>query len=181
MSLNNLANRLSDLGEREAALAAAREAVDIRRGLAAQRPDAFRPDLAGSLNNLAAMLRDLGEREAALAAAREAVDIRRGLAVQRPDAFRPALALSLWVLADCLDAIEQPEEALTANAEAIAALTEPFQRHKALFAPRITGMGQDYLKRCEALSREPDAALLAPVIEGLQALQSDPGVATSQQ
>ena len=64
---------LSDLGEREAALAAAREAVDLHRELAAQRPDAFRPDLAMSLNNLANMLSDLGEREAALAAAREAV------------------------------------------------------------------------------------------------------------
>ena len=50
--LNNLGNRLSDLGRREDALAAAQEAVDLYRQLAADRPDAFLPDLAMSLNNL---------------------------------------------------------------------------------------------------------------------------------
>ena len=53
MSLNNLAVRLSDLGGREPALQAAEEAVQLYRELAAARPDAFRPNLAGSLNNLA--------------------------------------------------------------------------------------------------------------------------------
>ena len=45
---------LSELGRREDALAATHEAVDIRRRLAAARPDAFLPDLASSLNNLGA-------------------------------------------------------------------------------------------------------------------------------
>jgi tetratricopeptide (TPR) repeat protein len=72
MSLNNLANRLSELGRREEALAAAQEAVQIRRALAAARPEAFTPDLARSLSNLAAMLSELGRREEALAAAQEA-------------------------------------------------------------------------------------------------------------
>ena len=43
--------RLAGLGRREEALAASTEAVAIRRELAAARPDAFTPDLAGSLNN----------------------------------------------------------------------------------------------------------------------------------
>ena len=51
-SLNNLSFRLADLGRREDALAAIQEAVTIRRELARARPDAFRPDLAGSLTNL---------------------------------------------------------------------------------------------------------------------------------
>ena len=51
-ALNNLGVCLSKLGRREDALAAAREAVDIYRRLAAERPDAFLPDLAMSLNNL---------------------------------------------------------------------------------------------------------------------------------
>ena len=50
-SLNNLSDRLSDLGRREEALAAIEEAVAIRRQLAEARPDAFLPDLAMSLNN----------------------------------------------------------------------------------------------------------------------------------
>jgi tetratricopeptide (TPR) repeat protein len=73
MSLNNLGNRLSELGRREEALQAAEEAVEIRRGLAETRPDALLPDLAGSLNNLGNRLSELGRREEALQAAEEAV------------------------------------------------------------------------------------------------------------
>ncbi len=40
---------LSEVGDREAARSAAREAADLYRALSAQRPDAFRPDLARSL------------------------------------------------------------------------------------------------------------------------------------
>jgi tetratricopeptide (TPR) repeat protein len=116
---SNLGVRLSELGEREAALAAAQEAVELCRALAAQRPDAFRPNLAVSLNNLANMLSELGEREAALAAAQEAVDIRRALAAQRPDAFRPDLAGSLNNLANMLSEVGEREAALAAAQEAV--------------------------------------------------------------
>jgi hypothetical protein len=44
--LNNLANRLSDLGRREDALANAEEAAHLYRALATTRPDAFCPGLA---------------------------------------------------------------------------------------------------------------------------------------
>ncbi|MEA3274615.1 MAG: hypothetical protein U9Q81_04820, partial [Pseudomonadota bacterium] len=72
---NDLACRLSALGRREAALAAAQDAAELYRELAAQRPDAFRPDLAMSLNNLASFLSALGRREAALAAAQDAAEL----------------------------------------------------------------------------------------------------------
>ena len=86
---------LADLGRREEALAAIQEATAIRRELAAARPDAFRPVLAGSLNNLAVLLGDPGRREEALAAIQEAAGAYRELAAARPDAFAPDLALSL--------------------------------------------------------------------------------------
>jgi tetratricopeptide (TPR) repeat protein len=83
---------LSALGRREEALAATAEAVELRRTLAAARPDAFLPDLASSLNNLGIRLSALGRREEALAATAEAVELRRTLAAARPDAFTPDLA-----------------------------------------------------------------------------------------
>ena len=83
-SLNNLANRLSDLGRREEALAAAQEAAELCRALAQSRPDAFTPNLAGSLNNLALRLSGLGRREEALTAAQEAVRV-----LPRPCAVAP--------------------------------------------------------------------------------------------
>jgi tetratricopeptide (TPR) repeat protein len=92
---SDLSVRLSDLGRREEALAANEEALEIYRALAAESPDAFRPDLATSLNNLSAHLSDLGRREEALVANEEAVEIYRALAAERPHAFRPNLATSL--------------------------------------------------------------------------------------
>jgi tetratricopeptide (TPR) repeat protein len=86
---------LSALGQREPALAATREAVDLYRTLATRNPDAFQPDLATSLNNLGVRLSALGQREPALAATREAVDLYRTLATRTPDAFQSDLARSL--------------------------------------------------------------------------------------
>ena len=117
--LNNLGIGLSELGRREAALAAAEEAVRIRRVLAGERPDAFLPDLALSLNNLGNRLSELGRREAALAAAEEAVRIRRVLAGERPDAFLPDLAMSLNNLGAMLSELGRREAALAAAEEAV--------------------------------------------------------------
>jgi len=72
--------RLSQAGRREEALPPAREAVTIRRQLAAASPAVYLPDLAMSLNNLGACLSETGRREEALAPAREAVTIRRQVA-----------------------------------------------------------------------------------------------------
>ncbi len=130
------------------------------------------PSLAQWASNLGVRLSDLGEREAALAAAREAVALYRDLAAQRPDAFRPNLAISLMVLARCLDAVDRQEDGLASNAEAIATLSTLFQRVPAAFADLIGGMARDYLERCEKLGREPDEALLLPVIRVFETLQA---------
>ena len=171
--LNNLAVRLSALGRREDALTAAEEAVSLRRTLAAQRPDAFRPNLATSLNNLATMLSELGRRGDALTAAEEAVSLRRTLASQRPDAFRPDLATSLMVLANCVDELDRKPEGLAANAEAIETLAAHFAGLPNAFASLMGNICRDYVERCEALGSDPDVALLVPVIAVFQRLNPD--------
>jgi hypothetical protein len=52
-SLNNLAIRQSEAGDRAAALATAEQAIGLYRQLAGDNPQALLPDLAMSLNNLA--------------------------------------------------------------------------------------------------------------------------------
>jgi len=94
-SLNNLGIRLADAGQRQAALAPAREAADTYRQLTAANPDAYLPDLAASLNNLGIRLAETGQRQAALAPAREAADTYRQLAEANPDAYLPDLAMAL--------------------------------------------------------------------------------------
>ena len=117
--LNNLANRLSDVGQREEALETAREAVTLYRQLAQASPAAYLPDLAVSLNNLATFLSDVGQRQEALETAREAVTIRRQLAQANPDAYLPDLATSLNNLANRLGEVGQREEALETAREAV--------------------------------------------------------------
>ena len=78
---------MSELRRAEEALAAAGEAVEIRRRLAAARPDAFEPDLAMSLNNLGRMLSGAGRPEEAWVADAEAIEIRRRLAADGWPAF----------------------------------------------------------------------------------------------
>jgi tetratricopeptide (TPR) repeat protein len=118
-ALNNLSNRLSALGQRENALAAVQEAVDLYRALAAARSNAFTADLASALHNLSNRLSDLGQRENALAAGQEAVALRRTLAAVDPDAFTPGLALALNNLSARLSALGQREDALAAVQEAV--------------------------------------------------------------
>ncbi len=62
MSLNNQANRQSEMGQREAALQSIEEAVTIRRELAARNREAFLPDLAAPLNNQANLQSEMGQR-----------------------------------------------------------------------------------------------------------------------
>ena len=68
-------------------------------GVAAARPDAFRPGLATSLNNLAVLLAAMGRAEEALDAIQEAADIRRELAARWPDVYHHELEQSLQIAA----------------------------------------------------------------------------------
>ena len=135
--LNNLSNRLADLGDREAARDAIQKAVVIYRQLADQRPDAFRPDLATSLNNLSVSLADLGDREAARDAIEEAVEIRRQIADQRPDAFRPDLASSLNNLSNRLADMGDREAARDAILEAVEIYRQLADQRPDAFRPEL--------------------------------------------
>ena len=70
-------------------MAAAQEAVDLRRELAESNRDAYLPNLAGSVNNLAIQLAEAGRRAEGLAAAQEAVELYHELADVSPDVFGP--------------------------------------------------------------------------------------------
>lgn len=159
-ALNNLSNRLSDLGRREAALAAVEEAVALYRALAAARPDAFRPALATSLTNLSNHLSALGRREAALAASEEAVTLYRDLAATRPEAFRPDLASSLNNLSNRLADIGRQEEALATAEEAAVLYGELAAGRPDAYRPYLAVSLNNLSNRLSSLGRN-EAALAA--------------------
>ena len=137
ISLSNLSNRLSKVGDREGALKAIREAVAIRRGLAAENAAAFTPVLASSLNDLSVILSDLGDRGGALDAVREAVGIRRGLAKENPAVFKSVLAGSLSNLSGRLSGVGDREGALDAAWEAVGIYRGLAKESPAAFNPNL--------------------------------------------
>ena len=134
---NNLAIRLSGVGEPGEALVAAREAVELYRGLAEVSPAAYTPNLAASLNNLANRLSEVGERNEALVAAREAVRLRRALAEASPQAYAPDLAMSLNNLANRLSEVGERNEALVAAREAVRLRRALAEASPAAYTPNL--------------------------------------------
>ena len=135
---NNLSIHLSGVGERKAALVAAREAVRLRRALAEDSPAAYTPDLAGALNTLANRLSGVGDREGALVAAREAVELYRVLTEDSPAAYTPDLAMSLNNLANRLSEVGDREGALVAAREAVRLRRALAEASPAAYTPDLT-------------------------------------------
>lgn len=117
--LHSLANRLSEAGDREGALARAREAVAIQRRLAVANPSAHEPNLAHCLQNLANRLSETGDRIGALVPAQEATAIQRRLASANPLVYEPDLALSLDNLACFFSDAGERARALVLAREAV--------------------------------------------------------------
>jgi tetratricopeptide (TPR) repeat protein len=170
-SLNNISAYLHELGYRKEALEATREAVDIRRRLAADRPVTFSADLAASLNNFANSLDGLARTEDALEATREAVQIRRRLAADRPDAFLPVLASSLGNLGYFSGKVGLREGALAAVREAVTVFAPVFLRHPEAHARTMMTICQQLIEVSQRFGTEPDAALLGPIFEALRKIQ----------
>ena len=117
--LNNLANRLSEVGQRQEALGPAQEAVAIRRELAAKAPDAYRPDLAWSLDNLADCLSAIGQRQEALDAAEKRSE-RWRRTFELPAAYGPwMMTMSEQYLERCEEVGQEPDAELLAPIEEV--------------------------------------------------------------
>jgi tetratricopeptide (TPR) repeat protein len=78
-ALNEIAKRRFRLGRPTEALGPLREAIELRRTLAAAEPGKNKPLLGASLRNLGVVLSELGEPQHALKATLEAVDIELNL------------------------------------------------------------------------------------------------------
>ena len=158
---NNLSIRLSDVGDRVGALVAAREAVELYRGLAEASPAAYTPDLAMSLSNLANCLSEVGERNEALVAAREAVELYRGLAEVSPAAYTPDLAMSLSNLANRLSAVGDRDGALGAAREAVRLRRALAEVSPAAYTPRLAGSLNNLAKCLSGVGDREDALVVA--------------------
>ncbi len=72
-----------------------REALEIRRRLAAKHPEAFESDMAYTLYNLGQVHYNLHDYVSAEKECREALEIRRRLAAKNPEVFESYVAMTL--------------------------------------------------------------------------------------
>ncbi|MEO0764347.1 MAG: tetratricopeptide repeat protein, partial [Pseudomonadota bacterium] len=119
-TLNNLAVRLDALGRREAALAAIEEAVEIRRSLAAARPDAFAEPFATSLWVRVDALDGAEPPGAAIASNAQAIATLTPLFRDYPGPLAPKMAgMAKEYLERCEKAGQDPDADLLAEVIAI--------------------------------------------------------------
>ncbi|KZP11547.1 hypothetical protein FIBSPDRAFT_1050693 [Athelia psychrophila] len=114
--LFTLSYRLSSVGRHEEAVTAGREAVDLRRTLAADQPAVFNGPLADSLFSMTIRLAAAGRHEQAITTVREVIDRLRTLVVNQPAVFQRPLADSVNNLAVLLAAVGRHDEAVIREA-----------------------------------------------------------------
>ncbi|MGC4906158.1 tetratricopeptide repeat protein [Streptomyces cyaneofuscatus] len=99
-ALGALSALRAEAGDREGAVAPAREAVDIYRLLSENPEDGFVPTLAGALHQLSNRIADTGDHTAALPPAKEAAKLYAELGMKRPDRYQAELAEAMNALGD---------------------------------------------------------------------------------
>ncbi|MFE4382810.1 tetratricopeptide repeat protein [Streptomyces cyaneofuscatus] len=99
-ALGALSALRAEAGDREGAVAPAREAVEIYRLLSENPEDGFVPTLAGALHQLSNRISATGDHTAALPPAKEAAKLYAELGMKRPDRYQAELAEAMDALGD---------------------------------------------------------------------------------
>ncbi|MET9092497.1 tetratricopeptide repeat protein [Streptomyces cyaneofuscatus] len=99
-ALGALSGLRAEAGDREGAVAPAREAVEIYRALSENPEDGFVPTLAGALHQLSNRISATGDHTAALPPAKEAAKLYAELGMKRPDRYQAELAEAMNALGD---------------------------------------------------------------------------------
>jgi hypothetical protein len=121
------------VGQRDAALASAKESEIYFRELAERNRDAYLPNLAKALNNLSAMQSAVGQNEEGLASAEEAVRLLRELTAFDRDIFLLDLSAALNNLAGRQASGGYGEDALANAREAVDITRELLSRNHDAF------------------------------------------------
>ncbi|MCX4094631.1 tetratricopeptide repeat protein [Nocardia sp. alder85J] len=118
--LSRRSRRLERAGRHREALAAAEQAVELERALAATDPVTHEAALAESLHNLAIRLAGAGRSEESLGPAEDAVARWRRPAATGPAARQRKLAVALNNLGNRLAELGRPDDAVGAGTEAVS-------------------------------------------------------------
>ncbi|MFJ7334375.1 tetratricopeptide repeat protein [Streptomyces sp. NPDC101116] len=165
-SLNNLAHCRASMGDRQGALAAGEEGVELRRRLLSGQTDDTLADLAHALNNVSGHRSNIGDDSAALAAAVEATSLYRQLLDMNQAYFAPELAGSLNNLSVSRSRTGDFEAALADAEEATALYRALASDEDGAFAADLA-MSLNTLgnRRAETGDREGSVAAAAEAVD----------------
>ena len=116
-TLHNLGNLQYTLQDYDGAKRNYEEALAIRRGLAAQSPEAYQSYVAGTLNNLALLQSKIQDYDGAKRNYEEALGMYRGLAAQSPEAYQYYVAMTLSNLGKLQYTLQEYAGAITSIKE----------------------------------------------------------------
>ncbi|TLP64098.1 tetratricopeptide repeat protein [Microbispora triticiradicis] len=156
-SLNNHANRLTEVGQWGEAVPVSEEAVRLRRELVVLNPDAYLPDLAVSVNNYALRLTEVGRRAEALPVNQEAVRLFGELAALNREAYLPNVAGSLSNQAVLLGEVGRRGEAVSVGEEAVRLYRELAQLNREAHLPGLASSLNNYALRLAEVGRRAEA------------------------
>lgn len=156
-TLNNHANRLSELGQLESALSAAKESVVIRRQLAEAYKGEFLSELASSLCTLANRLSGIGQSQSALSISEESTEILRQLVAVNPDEHLPNLAVALNNLSVLQKDIGLLEDSFLTAQEAVTYYRQLAKAQPNLFMPNLATILNTYASRLSDLGQRESA------------------------
>jgi tetratricopeptide (TPR) repeat protein len=111
LGLKNLAFRLSEVGQREAALATAHESVGLYRTLAAREPDIHGTELAWSLSFMGDCLEELDRTEEAIASDEQAIEAMAPYLAAGPEALVRMRPIAQDYLRRCKKLSRHPDTA----------------------------------------------------------------------
>jgi len=109
MTQNNLGALYTDLERFEEAERAYEEALEIRKELADQNPEAYNSYVATTQNNLGVLYWKLKRFEEAERAFEEALEIYKELADKNPEVYNPVVANG-WYNKACFDSLRNNKE-----------------------------------------------------------------------
>ncbi|MFF7255531.1 tetratricopeptide repeat protein [Streptomyces microflavus] len=137
-ALGELSALRAGAGDREGALALAKEAARIYAELGMKRPDRFQAELAQAMGALGDRIADTGDRATAVPFAKQSVRLQRELVEEEePGASVPALAEYLLSYAGHLAATGEAVEAVPLAEEAVGLLRRLAEEDPEAFLPRL--------------------------------------------
>jgi tetratricopeptide (TPR) repeat protein len=171
-SLMDLAMILSVLDRHADAIEIAQEAVALRRKTILHHQGVPARELAESLLTLEDCLQRAGRLPAAREAAEEAISLYRKTAPELPADRGMGQVVAFGKLATLLEGLKEPERALGQYLEAIQLLADEFHRSPSFYSQLMRPLASSYLRLCQTLKREPDRALMDPIIRRLSETES---------